>query len=73
MDDYGQGEVEDWKNITKILALENTSFGVKEDGTVVASGRNVCDMTYVSNKNPIELIQFWWSATKWNDILNGRG
>ena len=70
MNEYGQCEVEDWKDITQIFTLDDTSFGVKEDGSVVACGFDPYDMTYVTSKNPIELLQFWWSATTWDSMVN---
>jgi len=37
---YGQCQVETWSHITNVAAGERHTVGLKEDGTVIATGDN---------------------------------
>jgi len=59
--DSGQCNVDEWENIRKVYAGDITSYGIREDGTVAAAGYSMAGLSYLSPKNPIELLSFWLS------------
>jgi alpha-tubulin suppressor-like RCC1 family protein len=60
-----QLEVDTWKNVEKIYTGYRTSYGVKENGRVVAAGYGYGGMTYLSAKSPMGVLQFWRTAIDW--------
>lgn len=60
----GQCRVGDWMEIKAVHASSYTSFGIREDGTVVAVGYDYYGMTYLSPKTPLEILEFWQSIAE---------
>lgn len=55
----GQCRVGDWMEIEQVFAGDYTSYGIREDGTVVAVGYDCNGTTYLTPKNPLEILEFW--------------
>ena len=58
----GQCNVAEWENIREVYAGDITSYGICKDGTVVCTGYGLGGLSYLSDKNPLELIAFWLSS-----------
>ena len=61
----GQCDVGSWENIRAVFTDQNVSYGICEDGTVVAAGDPSWGMTYMRQKNLLEMFSFWISAWNW--------
>jgi len=59
---FGKSNVEDWENIREVYAADSSSYGICEDGTVVSVGAPRGGLAYTTPKNPLELIEFWYST-----------
>lgn len=60
--EQGQCTVDQWEDIQVIYAGDLNSYGIRGDGTVEAVGYSLGGLTYLSPKNPLELLEFWLSV-----------
>ena len=63
MNDYGQKNVDSWTNLTQLALGEYHTAGLREDGTVVATGNNHSGQCEVEDWKDIVYISVGESCT----------
>ena len=66
--DYGECDVQDWKQIIAVKACQRHTMGLKADGTVIVTGEHTDGKYDVSGWTDIVSIGIYFKPAGWGDI-----